>query len=138
MKHTYKHTANPLVKGLRIFGFVILGAIGVAFLALIFGYFVMLLWNWLMPMLFNLTTITFWQAVGIVILARLIFGGFKHGKSDTEKHKPMKEHFFDRWKDEYHQHQAASDWRYFDDYWEDEGEEAYQNYIRQKKTPDDK
>jgi hypothetical protein len=41
-----------------IFGGIIL-AVAMAFL---FGYFVMLLWNWLMPVLFGLKIITYWQA----------------------------------------------------------------------------
>jgi|SRR6056297_74911 len=137
MEHVYQHRTHPFLKGLRIFGFIILGVIGAAFLALLFGYIVMLLWNWLMPVLFELTTITFWQAVGIIILARLIFGGFKHGKNNTEGHKPIKEKFFNRWKDEYHK-QKATEWKYFDDFWWEEGEETYNNYIRQRKAKDDK
>jgi len=40
----------------------------------------MLLWNALMPDIFHLTEITFWQAAGLLILARLFFGGFRpHG-----------------------------------------------------------
>ena len=137
MEHVYHHRTHPFLKGLKIFGFVILGVIGVAFLALLFGYIVMLLWNWLMPVLFGLTTITFLQAVGIVILARLIFGGFKHGKSETERHKPVKNRFFDRWKDEFHNQHKAGDWKYFDDFWKESGEEAYGNYVRQRKAKDD-
>src|SRR5512142_2258082 len=70
-------------KALRIAGFVVLGVVGAAVFALIFGWFVMLLWNWLMPAIFHLGEITFWQAFGIIILAKLIFGavgpGGRHG-----------------------------------------------------------
>ena len=44
------------------------------FLAL-FGAVTMWLWNWLMPAIFNLPTIGFWQAVGILILAQILFKG---------------------------------------------------------------
>jgi len=44
--------------GMRIAGFVILGVVGAAVFALAFGYFVMLLWNWLMPSIFGLGQIT--------------------------------------------------------------------------------
>src|SRR5438105_15837915 len=33
------------------------------------------LWNWLLPSLFGLRTITFWQALGILVLSRILFGG---------------------------------------------------------------
>ena len=56
----------------------ILGAslllIGVLFIvALVIGLPIMLLWNWLMPVIFGLPTLTFCQAVGAAILANLLF-----------------------------------------------------------------
>lgn len=51
-----------------------LGIIFVALCALILGLPLMALWNWLMPMLFGLTKITFWQAIGLNILAGILFG----------------------------------------------------------------
>jgi len=51
----------------------------VAFAA--FGLITMHLWNWLMPVLFHLPEITFWQTVGLMLLSRLILGGFGcHGR----------------------------------------------------------
>jgi len=50
--------------------------IGLLAVPAVFGAAVMLLWNWLMPSLFNLTMIDFWQALGIVILCRILFGSF--------------------------------------------------------------
>src|SRR5579864_7649813 len=41
------------------------------------GEIVMRLWNWLLPMLFGWRQITFWQAIGILALCRILFGG--HG-----------------------------------------------------------
>jgi hypothetical protein len=43
------------------------------------GELVMLLWNWLAPALFGLPTITFWQALGLLALCRILFGGFGLG-----------------------------------------------------------
>ncbi len=39
------------------------------------GFVVKGLWNWLMPALFSLKSIGYWQAVGIIVLSRLLFGG---------------------------------------------------------------
>jgi hypothetical protein len=47
-----------------------------------FGFITMYLWNWLMPYLFHLPLISFWQAAGLLILSRLLFGfgcGHMHG-----------------------------------------------------------
>ena len=44
-----------------------------AFAAVLFGLPLMLLWNWLMPQIFYLDEITFWQAVGLNFLSSLLF-----------------------------------------------------------------
>ena len=48
---------------------------GVVFVAAT-GLVVHSLWNALAPEIFHLPTISFWQAVGLLILSRLLFGGF--------------------------------------------------------------
>jgi hypothetical protein len=45
-----------------------------AFLALL-SFAVMLLWNWLLPDIARLPEITFWQALGLLALSRILFGG---------------------------------------------------------------
>jgi hypothetical protein len=97
----------------------------------------MLLWNWLMPTLFGLTTITFWQAAGIVLLARLIFGGFKHGPNHSNPKTPRKK-FFDHLKDQRNKDTKCRDWRHFDDFWWDEGERAYNDYMERRKEQEQK
>jgi hypothetical protein len=62
----------------RIAGRIVLGVLLAAVLAAIFGFAVMWLWNHLMPVLFTVRPIGYWQAVGLLILARLLFGGH-HG-----------------------------------------------------------
>jgi hypothetical protein len=42
----------------------------------VFSVVVMLLWNLLMPEIFGLASINFWQALGLLVLCRLLFGGF--------------------------------------------------------------
>jgi Ca2+/H+ antiporter, TMEM165/GDT1 family len=54
-----------------------------------FGYIVMRLWNWLMPGLFGLHVIGFWQAVGLLVLSKILFGGFhgRHGGHMQWRHR---------------------------------------------------
>jgi hypothetical protein len=53
---------------------LILMIVGILVLTVIlFGYPTMLLWNWLMPTIFNLPYIGFWQACGINLLASILF-----------------------------------------------------------------
>jgi len=49
-----------------------------AFVALV-GFVVMSLWNYLIPVIFHLGAITFWQAVGIFVLCKILFGFGKGG-----------------------------------------------------------
>lgn len=46
--------------------------------ALLLGAVVMLLWNALLPMLFHLPPLGYGQAIGLLVLCRILFGGF-HG-----------------------------------------------------------
>jgi len=59
----------------KIFKFRFLGI--VAFLAMIaiFSVAAMFLWNALMPNIFGLPVLNYWQTAGLVILARILFGG---------------------------------------------------------------
>jgi hypothetical protein len=65
------------------------------------GYGVMYLWNWLMPVIFGLTTITFWQAVGLFVLSKILFSGFggmkgKQGRRNNQC--TPKNRMFDKFK----------------------------------------
>ena len=54
----------------------------------IFGEVVMHLWNWLAPAIFGLHIITFWQALGLLVLCRILFGGFgHHGDRSRGRHR---------------------------------------------------
>ncbi len=46
----------------------------------VFGVVMMWLWNWLVPSIFGLTTIGYLQALGLLVLARILFGGFGGGR----------------------------------------------------------
>jgi hypothetical protein len=53
----------------------IIAIVTVAVLA--FGFVVTHLWNFVMPAVFGLHMITFWQAVALVVLGKILFGGFR-------------------------------------------------------------
>ena len=50
--------------------------LGIVLVAFIGGELVRQLWNWLLPTLFGAPRITFWQALGLLALCRILFGGF--------------------------------------------------------------
>ncbi len=60
-------------KLIRIIKFALIAIV----IAALLGLVVMRLWNWLTPALFGWHVITFWQALGILILSKILFGGFR-------------------------------------------------------------
>ena len=81
---------NIPAKVATVIGFVILG-VGLLFL---FGYVVMLLWNWLMPEIFGLKTLTYWKAWGVLLLSCILFGriggGSSSGGSDRKRKRKLR------------------------------------------------
>ncbi len=97
-------------------------------LAILFGFVIMWLWNWLMPEIFGLTTLTYWQAVGVFILAKILLGGFggdsSKKSSKKQKHKCKKDSNSD-----------FSKWKYYDKFWEEEGDAYYRQYVERQTNP---
>jgi hypothetical protein len=124
-------------KVFRVAGLVVLGVIGAAIFALIFGWFVMLLWNWLMPVIFHVGEIGFWQAFGIIILAKLIFGsvgpGGRHGHGPGRGWKGGRHH--GPWAE---REDHGEKLRYYREFWEEEGRSAFDRYVDRRKGEEEK
>lgn len=125
---------KEIVKGesLGVFiGRIVCGVIAVIGLAVLFGYVIMWLWNTLMPDIFGLPVISYWQAVGLFILSKILLcsggSGGKH-KSDCSSKKQEKHKF-----KSFATNRCAksfSDWQYYEKFWEEEGSEAYEKFIK--------
>ncbi|MEW7278995.1 hypothetical protein ABW636_10405 [Aquimarina sp. 2201CG1-2-11] len=111
---------------IEIVGMIIFGGIAIIGLVILFGFVIMWLWNWLMPEIFGLTTLTYWQAVGLFILLKILLGGCGTGggskSSKDECKKGAKTDF--------------SKWKYYDKFWKEEGDEQYQQYIERQLNQD--
>ena len=69
-----------------------LAILGIAAFIAIGGELVMHLWNWLLPPLFGWRQITFWQALGLLTLCRILFGGLGgHGSGRSNFRRRMKD-----------------------------------------------
>lgn len=99
-------------KGLKIAVWIAGGILLALAFGLIFGYFVMLLWNWLMPEIFGLKAINYWQSTGLVILCRLLLVTHVHGKPrhGHRKHGHNREHY--------------------ENWWHNEGKQSFEEYVR--------
>jgi hypothetical protein len=78
---------NWALKGLKFAVFALL-------FFTVFSFVVMHLWNWLIPALFGAHLITFWQAVGLLVLCKILFGGFRGGPG---RHMFWKHRMAERW-----------------------------------------
>lgn len=77
----------------KLFFIIPAAILGIAFFAFIGGQVVALLWNWLMPSLFGLREVTFWQALGLLALCRILFGGGGWGPAGPRMGRHMRGHW---------------------------------------------
>ena len=75
-----------------------LALLGVALFIWIGGELVLHLWNWLLPALFGWRQITFWQAIGLFALCRILFGDLGMRVSPrSNMRRRIKERMDERW-----------------------------------------
>ena len=61
-----------MLRGLKLLAFAIVGVT-------VFGYLVMSLWNWVVPAVTGFHSVTFVQALALLVLSRILFGGLRGG-----------------------------------------------------------
>jgi hypothetical protein len=79
---------NPIFKGINIALIAVIACI-------VFGFVVKSLWNILIPPIFGWHTITFWQGLGLLLLTKILFGGFHRHGGGGRNH--WKQRMKDRW-----------------------------------------
>jgi len=126
-----RNVSDYVTKGVKIIAFVLF-IIG---LTLLVAYFFMLLWNWLIPGLFNVPTIGYWQAMGLLVLAKIIFG-FGGGKGPGKSSKRSKGKH--KGKSCSTLRKDFSEWKHYDQFWKEEGEALFKNYVERQKSNGEK
>ena len=87
------------MKTLKVLKYVGFGILGLAFLVLVvLG--IQALWNWLIPELFHGPVLTFWQTVGLFILAKILLTGVAPG-SKHDHRKDWKNKFGDKFREKF-------------------------------------
>jgi hypothetical protein len=81
--------------GQKVFFGILFALCGIG-LFFLFGWIVMLLWNWLMPDIFGLKTVSYWQAWGLLALSCILFGRIggssSSSKSDSKRKKELRKY----------------------------------------------
>jgi hypothetical protein len=80
---------NPV----KVIGGLTVGVAIAALFAFLFGKLVQFLWNATISDIFELKEITYWQGVGLLLLARTLVGGMGHGGNHHKHHKKFKDHW---------------------------------------------
>lgn len=74
--------------------------------ALLLGTVVMLLWNAILPDLTGVNEIKLWQAIGLLVLSRILFGGFHWGKH-RGRWNSRKSYWREKWMHMSHEEKSA-------------------------------
>ncbi|MEP3208227.1 MAG: hypothetical protein ABJN95_03510 [Maribacter sp.] len=128
VEHRVKSKVETFFKGFFKVVFMIIAAI---LFLLLFGYGFMLLWNWLMPDVFGLPSLSYWKAVGILVMAKLLFGNLE-GKGSGKHSKKGRKHFKERMNDSCKN--DFSKWDSYDKFWKEEGEKAFNDYVERQQN----
>jgi hypothetical protein len=81
----------------KMFFLAPLAILGIVLFAGLGGLVVRELWNGLLPPLFGFPQVTFWQALGLLVLCRILFGGFGgRGHSGSHVRKGIADRIADR------------------------------------------
>lgn len=63
----------------------------------LFSTAVFFLWNWLIPSIFGLASISFWQAIGLLVLCKILFSGFGMHKLHHRRMHAQRNMFREKW-----------------------------------------
>jgi hypothetical protein len=114
----------------RIVFWVIIGLLAALFFSALFAVAVTFLWNRLMPVLFGLPEVSYLQALGLLLLARLLVGGWHRGHHNKDGHGSFHD-LFHR-KDFHHYEEIHRNKKDFPEFWEEEGQEAFKRYLEKR------
>ncbi len=76
----------------KLIGILMIAPIAIAAL----GFIVMLLWNNVLVAVLGVKMITFWQALGLFLLSKILFGGWK-GRGGGWRNRQWKEEWKAKW-----------------------------------------
>lgn len=112
----HSHLPSPRHRASRVIAHIGMAILLGAALVLVLGYAVMMLWNLVMPPLFPVGNITFWRSVGLLLLARILVGGFRHGSHGHRRFG----------------HRDSP--RQYEEWWHEVGQQSYRDFSATNST----
>jgi hypothetical protein len=80
-------------RGMHVLKVVVFVALAIT----VSSFIAMHLWNWLMPVLFGLRTITWLQALGLLVLGKILFGGIHRHGGGCRGRREWKHRMVEKW-----------------------------------------
>ncbi len=124
----FSHQGKRNYKSGKFIRFVI----GILILFVVLGFVIQFLWNVTLAAMFDLPTISYWQALGLFILVKLFFGAgpLGRGRRFMYRRHHRRKHLVDS-----DDRPVSIREETFQKYWQEEGKEAYEAF--RAKNPED-
>lgn len=109
--------------------------LGIAALAAGAGWLVLILWNALIPKIFGLPKISYLEGLGLFVLAHILFSGGKFDNSNKNRQKDGASSYHNstgEFSTNSEYLYADMNDRSYEEWWQSEGEDAYQKYLSEK------
>ena len=110
-------------------------------LGFLFGWFVQFLWNETLASMFDWPPITYWEAVGLFVLAKILLGFGQPGRAPKHKNKTTEERDHAMVRQWWRRRKGLPEDResdvptseMFQAYWREAGKAAYEAYLARHK-----
>ncbi len=122
-------------KAQKIALWTVVGLAGAIVFGLLFGLLIQFLWNATLTEMFDLPALSFWQAVGLFILAKLFFG-FGAGSGGSPR-KRKKQRADQQPSADAEDVSTLADDETFKKFWQEEGKASYQAFQSDESTDSD-
>jgi hypothetical protein len=134
-----KYSDNPKERrAQKIALWTVVGLAGAVVFGLLFGFLIQFLWNATLAEMFDIPKLSFWQAIGLFVLAKLFFGFGAGGRGSSRRRKGKRRQDRELVAESEDVTELADD-ETFKRFWREEGKASYESFRRggQPGAPDE-
>lgn len=134
-----KYSDNPKERrAQKIALWTVVGLAGAVVFGLLFGFLIQFLWNATLAEMFDIPKLSFWQAIGLFVLAKLFFGFGAGGSGSSRRRKGKRRQDRELVAESEDVTELADD-ETFKRFWREEGKASYESFRRggQPEAPDE-
>lgn len=125
-----QYSEDPRQRKVQKFAvWTVIGLAGAVVFGLLFGLLIQFLWNATLAEMFGLPLLSFWQAIGLFVLAKLFFG-FGAGSSSRSNRRRKRSRNHQGGREGSADVSKLADDETFKKFWQEEGKESYEAFRR--------